>query len=458
MTIRYVGPGGNDGWAGTSWGTRKLTLNGVEGTVNAGDTVYVGPGTYREKLTVDVTGSLGNVITYIGDVTGINTDGVGGQVRITGSNNDISATRDRAIEITTTRDYRTFRGFRMDFVTTFIFYCVASDNIILEDCYFGGSLTGGADATYIMGGPDIIRRCVFDNVEIGLYFHASSDLQYDHLVENCIFYQCHGYGVYLSNQWGTTIKNCTFYYGEAKNIDNYSIASGNNSYMYNNLFFSSGVASADATNTVIDDYSYIVPCQTGGNLWSNVSKGSNSVYGSGGLMPRLLLDGFYLQQHMLDFASYSPLKDYGCANSPPSEDFYGMTRPTTDSKKTRGAIQYSALERETTIVPSGESESAKMSDAMAHQIFVPVTGNQMTFSVEVYREANYAGTNPQLIIKQPGQSDRTTTDVGAASQFNELSDTFTPASSPPYVVMEIRNDNTATSGDYATYWGKFEVK
>lgn len=45
MTTYYVGSGGNNANAGTSWSQRKLTLNGVEDIpVAAGDTVYVAPG------------------------------------------------------------------------------------------------------------------------------------------------------------------------------------------------------------------------------------------------------------------------------------------------------------------------------------------------------------------------------------------------------------------------------
>src|SRR3972149_365873 len=112
MTLRYVGPGGSDANSGLTWALRKLTLNGVEDTpVVAGDTIYVGPGTYRETLTVDVSGTAGNPITYIGDYSGANTDGIGGVVRITGSDNDQSATRAQCITAATTKDYRTFQGF-----------------------------------------------------------------------------------------------------------------------------------------------------------------------------------------------------------------------------------------------------------------------------------------------------------------------------------------------------------
>jgi hypothetical protein len=74
MTLRYVGPGGNDGNSGLTWALRKLTLNGVEDTpVAAGDIVYVAPGTYREMLTVDVSGgntySTGTVSVTNGSTT-----------------------------------------------------------------------------------------------------------------------------------------------------------------------------------------------------------------------------------------------------------------------------------------------------------------------------------------------------------------------------------------------------
>lgn len=46
MTDYFVGPGGNNSNAGTSWALRKLTIGGAEAIgLAAGDTVYVAPGT-----------------------------------------------------------------------------------------------------------------------------------------------------------------------------------------------------------------------------------------------------------------------------------------------------------------------------------------------------------------------------------------------------------------------------
>lgn len=78
MTTYYVGSGGNDSSAGTSWGARFLTISKAATVVAAGgDIVYVAPGTYREKVKLTVSG--GN--TYnTGTVTVTN-----GSATVTGS-------------------------------------------------------------------------------------------------------------------------------------------------------------------------------------------------------------------------------------------------------------------------------------------------------------------------------------------------------------------------------------
>jgi hypothetical protein len=135
-----------------------------------------------------------------------------------------------------------------------------------------------------------------------------------------------------------------------------------------------------------------------------------------------------------------------------------MTRPSTSSKKSWGAVQGTQVVRETTIVDGGSGASLKLPDA-GEQFFmrIPITNSSTTISLKVYREANYAGTNPQMIIRQSGQSDRTTTDAGASGQFNTLSDTFTPAALPQYVDVFVRSSNTATSGSFSTFWDTLSV-
>lgn len=472
MTDRYVGPGGDNANSGLTWALRKLTLNGVEDTpVVAGDTVYVGPGTYRETLTVDVSGSSGSIITYIGDNLGLNTDGVGGEVRITGSDDDKTETRTKCINFPAARDYRTFRGFRLDMASVACIDSsqVGSSELVFEDLVFTGTKTRyGMGMFFWPGSGDVItiRRCFFSchGEGIGLDRTFTQTSVSGLLIENCIFNMANGEhnyfsGIYADYVYGFTVRNCSFYNvgqstGTSLGVD--QVDAVNKTYFYNNFSVNSKVLGS--TDNIVDDHTYAVALSTSAGMWFNITKGANSVTHNMLMQVPLLLDGFRLPFNLMGFSAESLIANYGCANSPPSEDFYGITRPVTDSKKTRGAIQFHTVARETTIVPSGETESVKMKDAMTHQIIVPITGKSMTFSVEVYREADYAGTNPQMIIRQPGQSARTETDVGSASTWNTLSDTFTPASYPTWVVLEIRSNNTATSGDYDVFCGDFDVK
>jgi len=90
MALYYISAQrGSDNNNGTSPVTPWVTINKAVGEVAPGDTVYIGPGTYREKITLITSGVAGNPITWypdpnakyvIGDKPGI--------VRVTGCGED----------------------------------------------------------------------------------------------------------------------------------------------------------------------------------------------------------------------------------------------------------------------------------------------------------------------------------------------------------------------------------
>ena len=216
-TIYYVGSGGNDGNDGLSWANRKLTLNAVEDIpVIPDSTVYVGAGTYREMLTVDVDGSSGSPITYIGDYTGANTDGVGGVVRITGSDDDVAIARDFALD-TNDKNYRTFQGFLLDLTAVDVINAENGSNTIIDKCYLGPS---GSDVYGIRlhaATNSIVQNCYFNYLHhYGIRMtHATGQSDTNNLIQNCIFNGCYG-GVNNQRMGGVTVKNCKFlsgYYG-----------------------------------------------------------------------------------------------------------------------------------------------------------------------------------------------------------------------------------------------------
>lgn len=459
MTTYYVGPGGDNGNSGLSWALRKATLNGAEDIpVVAGDTVYVGPGVYRELLLADVSGTAGNPITYIGDVTGENTDGVGGVVRITGSDNDQTAVRSLCIDHSA-KNYRTYRGFSMDTTTGSLLRSITSaTNFVIEDCYFGVSTSFNL---YFEAGAtnSIIRRCYFfgsgaNTAHIGLS-NATEMSDQNILVENCIF--TNGYsqgGIYISRIGGIVIKNCTFV-GLSRAIRLNTIPSAGQTITVNNCQFVSVNAAfySPTLGYLVEDYNnlYLV-----GTARQNVDTGTNSVSYTPVFESPVLRQGYKLPFDITNPSRWSPVRGIA-GTSEATEDFYGKTRPTASAKKSWGATQHTPGERETTTTHSASTASIKIPDAGIHQMFLPVSAVSTTITAQVYREANYAGTLPQLIVKQPGQSDQTDTDTGAASQWNELSVTLTPSATPAYVVVELVSNNTATSGSYAVYFDSITV-
>jgi hypothetical protein len=192
MTTYYVdGTSGNNGNAGTSVGSAKATWNGAEDIpLVPGDTVHVRSGTYRELLTVDVSGTSGNPITYIGDYDGSVFGGVGGVVRVTGSDNDQTATRTNCIAATS-KNYRTFRGFTFDTCSSTVVNIASGTNWIVEDCYFGvhANGTGAINMDGAGQAAHTVRRCYLLQSSSGVsitFTHSSAVDNAAHTVENCV--------------------------------------------------------------------------------------------------------------------------------------------------------------------------------------------------------------------------------------------------------------------------------
>lgn len=277
MTTYYVGPGGNDANDGLSWANRKLTLNGAEDIpVAAGDIVYVGPGTYREMLTCDVSGSSGSPITYIGDYTGANTDGVGGVVRITGSDNDQTAARTACI-VATNINYRTFKGFRLDFGSSYAFdgtnvtYIIldqlfsesmgtrvfqidgTSNNVTIQNCYAGGATQHRIIFEHTAAVDNC--NCIVQNCIAGLGGGADN---------NAIVFNRYGNGV---------VKNCLILKGRI-GVYALNLTAGQTTTVNNCLISHCNVGlQAGASGMITENYNNIFSCST---ARTNVDVGANS--------------------------------------------------------------------------------------------------------------------------------------------------------------------------------------
>ena len=112
MTTYYVRKSGSDGNNGTSPATAWLTISKALGAsgISSGDTAYIGPGVYRESITVDMVSATSETFV-IGDVLGANTGDDPGEVRITNyMTDDTTAPTDQDFIDLHGRDYLTFQN------------------------------------------------------------------------------------------------------------------------------------------------------------------------------------------------------------------------------------------------------------------------------------------------------------------------------------------------------------
>lgn len=451
MTTYYVGSGGSDANSGTTYANRKLTINGAEDVpVAAADRAVIQPGIYRELHTADVSGSAESPIVFEGDNTGALTDGIGGRIRVTGSDDDLFSAA-RAQAVTVSQNYRTFRGLQFDIGSSRVFNAVNADNLIIEDCIFQGGGQSAFSPSLLLSScvNVIVRRCIFV-VTYGnggaIRIESGSLENVNTIVENCLIMGADG-AISTNNVEGVLIRHCTIVNGRYA-ID---VGSGSAGCVDVSYCIIAGFERALTTGTsgyIVEDYNSLWANQT---ARTNVSTGANSVARPPLFKMPQLYAGIRMPANptMYELGAESDMVRKG-GHASTTDDLYGMARPTTDSKKSWGAIQHQGISRDTTTVRTGGA-ALKIDDAGRHQEIMAVDAVSTTISVWVRWEANYAGTKPQLIVRQPGQSDQTATATGSAGSWEQLSVTFTPSAQPGWVCVEVASHNTATSGSYAVY-------
>lgn len=407
-----------------------------------------------------------NPIRAIGDVTG-QIWGVGGTVRITGANaGDTAAVR--ASCIVGSRSYRVLRGFALDLSTSHAFSAVSPTYVTIEDCTFqtcGGSyfnISGAGQAAVT------IRRCIMEanaSTTGVVLTHTVAVNSTGHLISSCeiqgIVRSGSGYGVSISRIGGVAVRNCLI-----KSCDGWcirvpaSLTVGQTTDVQGVLAISSN---SGLYATVVGEIT-----SNFNSLYGNVTNYTNTAAGAGDLtysplfaMPLLFagpagVSGFRLPPPMPgELSQWSPLRALAGFGEPPA-DLMALKRPAISAKNSWGAVQYQGLIIDTTTPRSG-TQDASLPDAGRIQIIIPVEAVNTTITCYVYRGANYAGVNPQMILKQPGQADITVTDAGGAGVYNQLTHTWIPAATPNWIVIELVSNNTALAGAYGCFFDDLTV-
>lgn len=427
---------------------RKATLTQAEDIpVAAGDTVIVGPGAYRETLTVDVSGGSATYITYVGDVSGASTDGIGGTVRLTGANATDTGASLSNVVLATGKNFREFRGFVFDGTTSTLMSLNTSGcGWKISDCVFQSVGVNNLTMSGSHWSP-LVERCIFyaSGNNYGITFtHSATINNCGANVRNSVFIG--GYrGINIDRVGGVNVQNCTFWGRQGLGIEvATALTAGQTETVGSCIFNSCGTAlKATTAGEITENYCNFWGCGT--NRTNTASGANDTAYPTLEQSP-ILLDGFLYQAPVVaQLSAWSGLRMVA-GSGIQTDDLTGVTRPVTSGKQSCGAVQFVDVARSTTQTYDSSSAALKLADAGRAQLFMPTAAEATTVDVYAYREAGYTGTAPQLVVKQPGVADITATDTGASGAWNLItSGSFTPAAVPPWVTIELVSNNTGSS-------------
>ncbi len=292
MAIWYVrlgGTGNGTGPAiGQAWGTFQAPFTSGSG-VTGGDTVYIAPGHYNEKITVTITNPT-STVNIIGDVTASQFSGVNaGLIRLStfASTGTLASSLTAPVLSATTKDFLSF------------------SNIIFEGNPTSG--TGSNLVRFITSKNMSFTKCVFTNEVFAtattepalLYVTQPASGALAITISKCVFMSTGRNGLDISGnnvadtssitdtlfQGSTTegltlrtlqvkVQNCTFMHNTGQAI---RIASGSSSFpstITNCLFYSNGTAIASlATNLQTENFNRFIGNQANR---SSVDTGGNS--------------------------------------------------------------------------------------------------------------------------------------------------------------------------------------
>lgn len=277
-------------------------------------------------------------VKYIGDEDGQLTDGVGGEIRVTGSDNDQTSARGTGISCGS--QYRTFRGIHFDGCST-VALTITAGNGVVENCTAQNSAIGfqfsGASA---LNGT--LRKCYcYPTTGQGAVSvtHSSTVDNAAIVIENCVLIGGNGSGVAIVRFGGVLVRNLTIIGYVTAGIRVVTApATGQATTTLNCVIqaCASGIQ-ATATSDMLEDYNDLV---TNGAARTNVSVGSHSqAYLALMAMPLLTLG-----IHVPYPGALSPNSQVGAIAGfdPPGADMYNTARVATSSW---GGVQYEATRR-----------------------------------------------------------------------------------------------------------------
>ena len=490
MATYFVRKTGLDSNDGLSKGAAFLTIDKAANTVAADDTVYVGAGVYREVVTMDTTGTSGNIISFIADVDGSQTDDPG-LVIISAYANELSTATRVQCWNPNGKEFITVTGFTMTGGTTACVYDAqlagdrAYEETTFEDCVFIAghddqdhaiNLDLNLGATPTTAGLTF-RRCVFEGqLKIEFNENATAEENCKMVVDSCQFLlgnsnslQNNGFfwdvgGLSSFHVGGVSIANCGFYYGgvgRAVRVSDVTPASPTNVVDVRNCTIhrcGNGLVKDTANDGMLtSDYNTFAAVTT---PYSNVTAGGNDrnvstdpgLYGGSGdlTLHRFLGWSPYRPWEPIrlqdDAYIHSVIGDANTADAP-AFDLYNESRPMYGTVDDRSPVEGRARpEQETTTIRTG-SNAIRFEGAGWHDFIIPVSNQSTTVSIYGRFDSNYTGSKPILeVLNIDGVADQSDIMTGAANTWEELTATFTPTGDGVCRVR-IRSQDTSATGE-----------
>ena len=488
MTTYYVRASmGNDGNTGLSPAQAWLTVDKAANEVAAADTVYIGADIYPEAVTMDTPGTSGNVISFIGDITGVYT-GDAGPVIISGhaSLTTGAAHAPLLCSLEFIEWHKViFNGSTSSCVTMIAAGTSVFEGVLFQDCVFLGGdnfqrnavdIALGAGATPATPGLTF-RRCVLlGSFQMKSQNNAAAHVNLKWEFESCLFighpyalfgskecayfyrdgaantysvggidlinctfmafqYAVHGYEVLKNTTNPVRILNCAFMCGY-RGMREY-LCTSNSMYQANNIGWAiEALVEGDVQNGGGSDFSVSGPVI--GGLCDLM------FYRELGWSPWKPWEPMSLG----DGTALAPIIGAASATYAPADDMYGSPRPMgRDNADDVGHVEARIRPQADVGTVYDGTYSAMLAGAGYYEYRLPVTAVATTVTVWARYDSNYAGNLPILeALNIVGDTDQSDVMVGAADNWEQLSVTFTPTVAG-FCTIRLRSQDTSVDGE-----------
>lgn len=479
-------------------------LLGASGMAS-GDTAYLAPGVYRERVTVGMTSATVETSIF-GDPSNAQGFKTSSGVRVAPGPvvHTCFETSDTAVPSATAaalnlagRDYLTFDG--IIFVGGGNYgigtaHCIdggtaTSTNITLRNCAFFGSTHSGTNLSSALvraanAGTTaynwLIERCVFmvGSAGIGVQLApttSTTGADYDTLftVRNSIFLGNYSRGV-MHNPGGTntfkpggTLVECCTFVGAGSTATIQALANtstsipviARNNYMQGAIGL---VAAAAGPPYQMTSAANIICCTT---RYTNVAAGTGDSADGAMAAPMWLGQemtwNWPLRQPFTPIYGASGAVGFVAGSSPPATDFTNRTRPEggQSTNITPGALElHNTAAQETTVVDASGS-GLDIVGPGSHELVIPVDATSTTLTIRVRYDANHGTTNkPQAILLASGQigvETETKTATGSAGSWETLTFTaFTPTAAG---AVRLRIVSRSAAGNGIAYFDTLTI-